>query len=73
MVNGMGGTPLMELYIATRKAINFLTEQEIDVAKTYTGEFMTSLEMEGLSLTLLKLDNDLTELLNAETEINLFK
>lgn len=73
MVNGMGGTPLMELYIATRKAINFLTEQEIDVAKTYTGEFMTSLEMEGFSLTLLKLDDDLTELLNAETEINLFK
>lgn len=73
MINGMGGTPLMELYIANRKANQLLTEKGIDIFKTYVGEYMTSLEMEGLSITLLKLDPDLKKLLNSETEINLLK
>ncbi|SIQ34970.1 dihydroxyacetone kinase subunit DhaK [Halanaerobium kushneri] len=71
MINGMGGTPLMELYIANRKAHQLLEEQGIAVYKTYVGEYMTSLEMAGLSVTLLKLDPELKELLDAETEINL--
>lgn len=73
MVNGMGGTPLMELYIANRKANKFLHDKGIKIYKNYVGEFMTSLEMEGLSISLLKLDDDLIELLNEDTEINLFK
>ncbi|RCW62082.1 MULTISPECIES: dihydroxyacetone kinase subunit DhaK [Halanaerobium] len=73
MVNGMGGTPLMELYIANRRANNFLSNKGIKISKNYVGEFMTSLEMEGLSLTILKLDGDLTNLLEAETEVNLLK
>ena len=72
MINGMGGTPLMELYIANRKAHQILSSREISIYKNYVGEFMTSLEMEGLSITLLKLDHDLKELLAADTEINIF-
>lgn len=73
MINGMGGTPLMELYIANRKANELLKDKEIKIHKTYVGEYMTSLEMEGLSITLLKLDAELKELLDADTEINLLK
>jgi dihydroxyacetone kinase-like protein len=71
MINGMGGTPLMELYIANRKANQLLKDKGINIYKTYVGEFMTSLEMEGLSITILKLDDDLINLLEAESEINL--
>jgi dihydroxyacetone kinase-like protein len=71
MINGMGGTPLMELYIANRKANQLLKDKGINIYKTYIGEFMTSLEMEGLSITILKLDDDLINLLEAESEINL--
>ncbi|RAK07425.1 dihydroxyacetone kinase DhaK subunit [Halanaerobium saccharolyticum] len=71
MINGMGGTPLMELYIANRKANQLLKDKGIKIYKTYVGEFMTSLEMEGLSITILKLDDDLINLLEAESEINL--
>lgn len=73
MVNGMGGTPLMELYIANRRANQFLKNRGIDIYKNFVGEFMTSLEMEGLSLTILKLDEVLIELLTAESEINILK
>ncbi|MEC9489600.1 MAG: dihydroxyacetone kinase subunit DhaK [Halanaerobiales bacterium] len=71
MINGMGGTPLMELYIANRKANQLLKDKGINIYKNYVGEFMTSLEMEGLSITILKLDDDLINLLEAESEINL--
>jgi dihydroxyacetone kinase-like protein len=73
MVNGMGGTPLMELYIANRRANKFLNNKGINIYKNYVGEFMTSLEMEGLSISILKLDEDLIELLTAESEIKLLK
>lgn len=73
LVNGMGGTPLMELYIANRKAKEYLKNKGLKVSKNYVGEFMTSLEMEGMSLSLLKLDDDLIDLLEAESKIKLFE
>ena len=73
IVNGMGGTPLMELYIANRKVNQMLVDKGIKTYKTFVGEYMTSLEMAGLSVTLLKLDDELKELLKAPTEINLLK
>ena len=73
MVNGMGGTPLMELYIANRKVNEMLVDKGIKTYKTFVGEYMTSLEMAGLSVTLLKLDDELKELLDAPTDINLLK
>lgn len=73
MINGMGGTPLMELYIANRKVAEILKEKDIKVYKTYVGEFMTSLEMSGFSITLLKLDDELKALLDAKADTPAFK
>lgn len=64
MVNGLSGTPLMELYIINKKVSEMLDEKGIRVYKTFVGEFMTSLEMAGCSVTILKLDNELKELLD---------
>ncbi|MBU3177218.1 dihydroxyacetone kinase subunit DhaK [Clostridium estertheticum] len=68
MVNGLASTPLMELYIVNRKVHNILEENGIKVYKTFVGEFMTSLEMTGCSVTLLKLDDELKVLLDASAD-----
>ncbi|WP_371375601.1 dihydroxyacetone kinase subunit DhaK [Sporomusa aerivorans] len=68
MVNGLGGTPLMELYVVNRKVAAMLAEKNIKTAKTYIGNYMTSLEMAGFSITVLKLDSELKELLLAPAD-----
>jgi dihydroxyacetone kinase-like protein len=73
MINGLGGTPLMELYIINRKVAEILKGKNIEVHDTFVGNFMTSLEMAGCSVTLLKLDEQLTELLDAESDAIAFK
>lgn len=65
LVNGMGGTPLMELFIANRHIHEALTGKGLVIAKTIVGNYMTSLDMEGFSISLLKLDEELEKLLNA--------
>ena len=65
IVNGMGGTPLMELYIANRHLNEVLRDKGIKVYRTMVGNYMTSLEMEGFSITLLKLDDELKAFLDA--------
>lgn len=65
LVNGMGGTPLVELYIAFRRAAEVLTERGITVTRTLVGNYVTSLEMQGFSITLLQLDDELTTLWDA--------
>jgi dihydroxyacetone kinase-like protein len=64
-VNGMGGTPLIELYIAYRKAHQIAEEHGLSVARKLVGSYITSLEMAGLSITLLKLDDELEQLWDA--------
>lgn len=64
LVNGLGSTPKEELYIAYRKACKVLEEKKIKIYRNYIGEFATSLEMAGMSITLLKLDEELKELLD---------
>ena len=66
MINGCGATPLMELFVVNNRVADVLAEKGIKVYKTLVGEFMTSLEMEGFSITLLRLDDQLKELLDAE-------
>lgn len=73
MINGLGATPLMELYVANRKVTEILENKKIKVYKTYVGEFMTSLEMSGFSITLLKLDEELKTLLDAKADTPAFK
>lgn len=62
LVNGMGGTPLVELYILFRRAAEVLGERGIAVERSLVGNFVTSLEMQGASITVLKLDDELVEL-----------
>ncbi len=73
MINGLGATPLMELYVANRKVAEILESKKIKVYKTYVGEFMTSLEMSGFSITMLKLDEELKTLLDAKADTPAFK
>jgi dihydroxyacetone kinase-like protein len=63
--NSMGGTPLIELYIAHGIAERLLAEQGIVVERRLVGPYITSLEMQGMSLTLLKLDDELVDLWDA--------
>lgn len=64
MVNGLGATPLMELYILNNEVSKILEEKNIKVYKNFVGNYMTALEMSGCSVTLLKLDDELKELLD---------
>ena len=64
-VNGMGGTPQVELYSVFRRAAEVLAERGIEVTRTLVGNFTTSLEMQGMSITVLKLDDELTALWDA--------
>jgi dihydroxyacetone kinase-like protein len=68
MINGLGGTPLMELYIVNRRVAEVLTGKGIKIVRTYMGNNMTSLEMAGFSITVLKLDEELKELLFAPAD-----
>ncbi|HEY6800898.1 MAG TPA: dihydroxyacetone kinase subunit DhaK [Agromyces sp.] len=67
-VNGMGGTPLVELYIAYRHAVERLEERGITVARSLVGNYITSLEMQGMSITLLRLDDEMIELWDAPVQ-----
>ena len=65
MVNGAGGTPPYELAIASNHVHDVLAERGVRVARTCMGPYMTSLEMRGFSVTLLRLDEELKRLLDA--------
>ena len=73
MVNGMGATPLSELFIANLRVKEILDEKKSRIAKTGVGNFMTSLDMAGFSVTLLKLDDELKGFLNAPADTPAFK
>ena len=64
-VNGMGGTPLIELYIAFNSVARILEGKGISIGRSLVGSYITSLEMAGFSVTLLKLDDDLVKLWDA--------
>ena len=69
MINGLGGTPISELYILYGRAHQQLESRGIHVRRNYVGEYCTSLDMAGASLTLVKLDDELVDLLSAPAEI----
>jgi dihydroxyacetone kinase-like protein len=64
-VNGMGGTPLIELYIVYNELNNFLKARGIQISRNLIGSYITSLEMAGMSITLLKMDEQLEALWDA--------
>jgi dihydroxyacetone kinase-like protein len=69
MVNGLGGTPVSELYLLYGEAAKKCEEKGLNIVKNYVGNYCTSLEMAGFSLTLVKLDDEIETLLNAPAEI----
>ena len=73
LVNGLGGTPLMELYILNYEVQKLLKEKNITAYKTFVGNYTTSLEMTGCSLSLLKLNDKMKTLLDASCDTPAFK
>jgi phosphoenolpyruvate---glycerone phosphotransferase subunit DhaK len=69
MINGLGGTPISELYVLYRRAAQRCKQAGLTIVRNYVGEYCTSLEMAGASLTLLRLDAELEKLLAAPAEI----
>ena len=64
-VNSMGGTPLIELYVVYRKAVEIAKKAGLKVVRNLIGPYITSLEMAGASITMLKMDDDLLKLWDA--------
>jgi dihydroxyacetone kinase-like protein len=64
-VNGMGGTPLSELYVVYGRARRLLEERGVQVSRSLVGNYVTSLEMQGASVTVLRLDDELETLWDA--------
>lgn len=73
MINGLGGTPLMELYILNNEVQRILEEKGVKCYKTFVGNYMTALEMAGASVTLLKLDDELKGYLDYPSEAPAFR
>ena len=69
MVNGMGATPEMELFVINNSIADYLAEKNIKVARIYVGNFMTSMDMAGFSITLYKVDDQRLALLDQEVDI----
>lgn len=73
LVNGMGGTPESELYIVYRKLAELLEADGIEVARTLVGNYVTSLEMPGVSITLTRVDDQMLDLFDAPVETPAWK
>ncbi len=68
LVNGFGGTPLQELYLLNNSVMRELSARNIRVVKVFVGNFMTSIDMAGASLSIMKLDEQLKQLLRADCD-----
>lgn len=73
MVNGSGGTPLMELFVLNNHVHDVLEKKGVKIYRTLVGNYMTSIEMQGFSLTLLRLDDEMKELLGAPADAPAWK
>jgi dihydroxyacetone kinase-like protein len=72
LVNGLGATPVMELYIIFRRVAARLAELGIVIHRSYVGEYVTSLEMAGASVSLIHLDDELARLIDAPAKTPMF-
>ena len=73
MINGLGGTPQCELYLAYRKTRELVEKAGLSVEISMVGEFFTGLEMAGFSITLSRLDDELEQLILAKADTCMFK
>jgi dihydroxyacetone kinase-like protein len=72
-VNSMGGTPFLELFVVFHKLAQILEGQGITIARSLVGPYITSLEMQGVSITLLRLDDEMIRLWDAPADTPAFK
>jgi len=72
LVNGLGATPYSELFIIFRRVAQMMDERGVTIHRSYVGEYVTSLEMAGASVTLLKLDEELKRLIDAPADCAMF-
>ncbi|MFD2618141.1 dihydroxyacetone kinase subunit DhaK [Terrilactibacillus laevilacticus] len=72
LVNGLGSTPQMELYIMFRSVAKILEDQGIIIYRSYVGNYLTSLEMGGCSVSLMKLDDELTTMIDHPADCAMF-
>lgn len=68
LINGFGATPLMELYLINNEVAKELQKREVQIVRTFVGNYMTSIDMAGASISFLKLDEELENLLNVPCE-----
>lgn len=73
LVSGLGSTPVMELYIFFNEVRQLLERYKIHIHRSYVGNYFTSLDMMGVTLTILKLDKEMAELIDFETNAVSFK
>lgn len=73
LVNGLGGTPLEELYILFRRVAQLLEQRGVNAKHVWVGEFATSMEMAGASISILHLDAELDRLVSAPANTPFFK
>lgn len=73
LVNGFGATPLQELYLLNNSVNSVLAEKNIKVYRTFVGNYMTSIDMAGASVSLLKMDEQLKNLIDSESDTPAFK
>lgn len=72
LVNGLGSTPRMELYIVFRRVQQLLNELGVSIYRSYVGDYITSLEMGGCSVTLMKLDEELKQAIDHPVDCPMF-
>ena len=73
LVNGFGGTPLQELYLFLNSTAKIFDEYKIKIYRSFAGNYMTSIDMSGASLTFMKMNSELKSLLDAESDAPAFK
>jgi dihydroxyacetone kinase-like protein len=73
LINGLGATPMIELYVCFRRVKQILDTRGIKIGRSYVGEYFTALEMAGFSVTLMKLDSELKSLLEAPADTPYYK
>ena len=73
LINGLGGTPLQELYVLGGDIFRYLDERGIRVHRTFAGNYMTAIDMAGASVSLLKLDDETALFLDSPADTPAFK
>ncbi|MGO1356999.1 MAG: dihydroxyacetone kinase subunit DhaK [Alkalibacterium gilvum] len=73
LINGFGATPLQELYLFNNEVARELSERNVKICRTFVGNYMTSVDMAGVSVSLMKLDDELKSLINKESDTPAFK